>query len=530
MLITKQEASYWHTLLNQTEAEDGPLRRVHSCFPSDLGSTPKCPRHFLSTLVSSNSMMSSLSVRARVMGKESSLTPVNKTRAILSLPCILQILDTVLPLMAHQYFTTLLPSAPECFVAARPYTQVLDVAHGIQSVLEKGIDDFGSAAAAQCDIQQYYDSLPILKLFLWLVERGFPLGLAAALIRHQVCPTVELHVGAAAATVLQRCIGGLTGSRIAGVLARIPVESIFAERAHIWKQWGFRYDCEGSSRLLCAMSYIDNLFSVSKSPTGAIAILEDMEECLCERWSLKIKPDSRSYIVAAGSDQSAADEAKWPRRAAFHALGHIVQDNGSFFECWSRTKKQMWGAFWANAGTTSASRVPLKCKLMLVNRALLPILDFRCSRWPPQQTVARELDSMQRKMLGVLFRLKPTNIETPAEFSRRRSKLASSLCRDMGWWSCRWSRRVVNWHEHLRRPANSASWAAKLLDYRGWQWLAERRAFLAVDGAETTQSALAGRTATRATTGVVHRRWHDGVAHAAQKSACRCRYHEPTAS
>ena len=42
----------------------------------------------------------------------------------------------------------------------------LDVAHGLQFVLEKGIDTFGRAAVAQSDIEKYYDNLNVLRAAL----------------------------------------------------------------------------------------------------------------------------------------------------------------------------------------------------------------------------------------------------------------------------------------------------------------------------------------------------------------------------
>ena len=121
--------------------------------------------------------------------------------------------------MVSSYFATILPKVPECFVGARRFTQVLDVAHGIQSVIEKGLDDFGAAACAQCDIQQYYDSLPIGLIFEWLVLNGLPGVLAAALVRLQLCPQVALHARAAKVDIGNRCLRGLAGSRVEGLLA-----------------------------------------------------------------------------------------------------------------------------------------------------------------------------------------------------------------------------------------------------------------------------------------------------------------------
>ena len=57
-------------------------------------------------------------------------------------------------------------------------------------------------------------------------KKVLPAGLAAALMRHQVCPIVVLRAKAAGATIVNRSSGGLTGSRIAGLLGRVPVEAV----------------------------------------------------------------------------------------------------------------------------------------------------------------------------------------------------------------------------------------------------------------------------------------------------------------
>ena len=465
-----------------------------------------CPlifRCFIASFIASASMVSSLEVHGRVLGKESSVSPVSKLRAILPLPALLQVADALLPILLERHLTTVLPSAPGCLVAGRPFTQVLDITHGLQSVLEKGLDEFGAAAVAQCDIQQYYDSLPLLRIFLWLIDKGVPAILVAAALRHQVCPQVVLVAGSARVPIMARCIGGLTGSRVAGVLARIPVESSLAARAGRWKKWGFGLTGVGGSGVtLCCASYVDNCFAVSRTPAGAVKILEDLELTLQTEWDLRMKPSSRSYVEAYGGCRGVVDEQKWPRDETFHALGHCIQHTGSIREDWSKTRRQMWKAFWANAGSAGASKLKMPDRLRLLLRAVVPILDFKCSRWPPQATIAAELDAVQRKMVATVLRLQPWPDETFKQFSQRRGRAARHLCAQIGVWSRRWFQRVLNWDAHVRRDRNSLLWSAQLVDYKGRAHLAERRAF------------NNGRTGTRAHSGYPCRRWHDGVAYA----------------
>ena len=76
-----------------------------------------------------------------------------------------------------------------------PKTQCLDIAHGLQSVIEKGLDDHGSRAVAQCDIQCYYDSLPVLKIARWMLTAGIEPSLVACALQHQMLPKVDLGAG-----------------------------------------------------------------------------------------------------------------------------------------------------------------------------------------------------------------------------------------------------------------------------------------------------------------------------------------------
>jgi hypothetical protein len=449
-----------------------------------------------------------MEVVGRVLGKESSVSAVNKLRAILPLPALMQVVDVLLPLLLEQHLSAVLPRTPGCLVAGRPGSQVLDISHAVQCVLEKGLDDFGAAAAAQCDIQQFYDSLPLILILLWLVDKGVPSPLVAAAIRHQMCPQVTLVAGAARAVILDRCVGGLTGSRVAGMLARIPVESCLADRAAFWRKWGFRISGDGDAGIvLCCATYIDNCFAVSRTPAGAVAILEDLEESLWSRRNLTMKPSSRSYVEALGGSRGVLDEAKWPRQDTFNVLGHSLQHTGSVRHDWVKTRRQMWGAFWANSGAAGAKKLPVAFRLKLLFRAVVPIFDFRCSRWPPQASIAAEVDTLQRKMTGILLRLSPMPREDVQQFVRRRGRAARSLCAEYGWWSKRWFKRTVAWDAHVKRECRQFSWSGNLVEYRAQRYLAERRAF------------HNGRTATRTNSGFVCRRWHDGVAFARETLA-----------
>ena len=329
------------------------------------------------------------------------------------------------------------------------------------------------------------------------------------MVRHQMCPQILLTCGSVEIPIKSRSIGGLTGSRTAGLLGRIPVESIVGDRKSLWRQWGFSADEQCFS--MC--TWVDNLFSASTSLHGAISILEDFEQQLESKWGMSIKPSSRACMRARGSEEMPIDGVKWPLVSEFVVLGHVLKDDGSIRPCWTRARTSMWRAFWANPATRESTYLTLNDRLGLLAKAVTPQLDFRCSRWPPQKQIADELDRLQRKMTAILMRV-PRHADEPIDvFVRRRGRLAASVCKRRGLWSIHWFDRATKWDDHLSRDRNSQSWPARLRSYRDREWFLQRRIELAPRNGWSASS-LAGRTDTRAFRGKVHSRWHDGIHYA----------------
>ena len=86
-------------------------------------------------------------------------------------------------------------------------------------------------------------------ILLWLIDRGVPSPLVAAAIRHQVCPQVTLIAGSARAVILDRCVGGLTGSRVIAIWHklgfRLTGESVLCD-VHRQLLLGFMHSCRCS--------------------------------------------------------------------------------------------------------------------------------------------------------------------------------------------------------------------------------------------------------------------------------------------
>ena len=359
----------------------------------------------------------------------------------------------------------------------------------------------GSAAIAQQDIKSFYDSLPILDIAVYLIEAGMPIAEVACLIRHQLCPKIIVRCSIEAKPVGHRTIGGITGSRVAGMLGRIPVEDILARRHQGWFQYGFRT----TERVLMACSWVDNIYSAGSSAWSAIQILEDIEDQLCDNWHLEIITSSRSCMVAEGGDAQSPHPEKWPVTTTFDCLGHTLQHDGGIRACVNNAKKSCWRAFWSNFSSKGSRQLSMRDKDKIVDRAVAAIFRYKCSRWPAQESYAKEMDKLQNKMVAILMRVPRYPGELSHECVRRRNHTASCHARTTKRWSQIWYSRVLSWHEHLKRPANKHSWAAQTLLFRGEAFLQEQRV------SHNSGSALAGRTGTRSKRGVVHMRWHDGI-------------------
>ena len=84
----------------------------------------------------------------------------------------MQILDSILAKKINDFIDDSLPLPPGTYEAARPRTQPLDIAHGLQTVLERALDNRSEGAIAQCDIKQFYDNIPTLRCMRYLEARG----------------------------------------------------------------------------------------------------------------------------------------------------------------------------------------------------------------------------------------------------------------------------------------------------------------------------------------------------------------------
>ena len=463
-------------------------------------SQPSAFTSWLSHVAGSTSCISDLSINGLVFGKESANTDIQDTRVILPLPSILGLLDAILPCIIEPIISRLFPIPHGVWFGALPKTQVLDIAHGLSAVIEKGLDLESSGAVGQSDIRQFFDTNDILRVFEFLVLNGLSQAVAAACVRHQLLPKISLQFGNGTAVIKDRCIGSLTGSRLAGMAARVPVHHTCCIREPIWREYGF----STNTGKLTMSTYVDNLFVAGRSCHGVAKFLDDAEAFLLSQWNLTIKPSSRLILAPLHSaDTEVEAPAKYPVVQAMRVLGHILECDGSVNSCFENSVNCMWRAFYSNCAGKDASKLPRQHRLGLICKAVLPIVRSRWARWPFTTTRAQRLDAMQRKMMSIICSLRMDVGESFEGYVRRRGRELAQLQKRYGRWSMLWANAITGWADHLQRPINSKTWASRVMSLRTPAELAERRA-------------VSGTPMTRSASGWVCRRWFESVQYACE--------------
>ena len=218
-------------------------------------------------------------------GQKARDTARNDVRGLIPPCALLKILDAILSSLLSDRHSSLPPRHPDIFVGARKFTQTKDVSQGLQLVLEKGMDLKSKASIAQADIRSYYDHLPVLRIVMWLLERGVERPLLASIFRHQLCSSIGITRCVVSFVISSKSCGGLTGSTVALTLARIPVESAFLELAPVNRLKGFEV---GGTRLVYA-SWVDNLYAAAHSPEDACDLVHSVFKHLSVAWNLEVK-------------------------------------------------------------------------------------------------------------------------------------------------------------------------------------------------------------------------------------------------
>ena len=82
----------------------------------------------------------------------------------------------------------------------------------------------------------------------------------------------------------------MTGSRVAGALARIPVELMAKLHVDKWEKHAFM------GKLIMS-TWIDNFFVMARSLRGGMEVMQDAETYLRNRWNLSFKASSKMVML-----------------------------------------------------------------------------------------------------------------------------------------------------------------------------------------------------------------------------------------
>ena len=434
-------------------------------------------------------------IRDHVAAKKSGCITADQTRAIVPFPTTLALMDIVVAKLLEQIVDVFAATVnPSYLEVAKKHRQILDLTFSAAMHIEKSLDCHGRGAVAQADVRQFYDHLCPIQLFHWIRRQQHYSNLAAALLRLHTLPLLELSVGSCSHRIDARTLGVFTGTRSAGVAARIPLLDVALALQDGWPRRASSYN-----NVCCAVgSYVDNLVSLAASPSDAMDVLEEFGYELNSRWQLSFGAESKEFIVARGFPANELDQRPgWKHCDGMRCLGHwLSSDGGTTVELRS-TIASMWKCFYANLspGLRASSQ---KARLNFINSVVRPLASWKWARWPWQKTAATRLDQTQTHMIGILFPVHSRPDEIPLDFFRRRSLLNGRLATSAGRWSRAWATAVVKWHGHFTRDHANCQWALAISAFHDGAWLAQQRAL------------HNSRTRTRATLGKPHLRWLDG--------------------
>ena len=474
--------------------------------------------------VASTSTMSRITVKACALGKTSCNSQLGELRVIAPLCAFLQIVDAWGAAIVHDIVDKVLPMQPGLFVAARPKTQMRDIGHSLSLLVEKALDDKSQFALAQADVEKHYDTVNVFLVASWLLRQGADASQVAACVRHQLLTSLEIRISTVHIVLTRRCLGTLTGSRLAGALGRIPVEesmhAIFDAAAHC------AYPCDHIR--LVASCYVDNTYFPARHVSSAISNANLFETHLRQTWDQRIKPSSKSVLACVGCDEELEEHFDWSVSTTDQVLGWTFYSNGSFADAWVQVRGKLWRAYHSQFRRPGTAQVGFCRKIAVLDRVVARVLLRAVEPWPFSRSMASQIDALQKHMVACLLRLPKNPGEAVKDYMRRRARFAGSVIGTP--WSELWARNVVSWDAHLLRDwgvqkrfyhdgaphlilPTSWSWAPVLRQFHDNEWLSQRRTLRHKGNGD-----LSTRTRLRAAVGGVAARWEAGVQAASVKA------------
>ena len=282
-------------------------------------------------------------VEAYARAKAAGPIRAEKTRVILPLNAMMQILDAILAHLLEELIEKIFPKSSRpalCYHGGtEPRTQPMDIAHAVQMLVERGLDSKSMMTVAQQDIKSYYDNIDILQILKFITGKGEhpeAQSISRALLNMHTKTKVSIEVGGAQCSIEGRTSGVLTGTRTAGKMGKIQWLHACQQRHAVWEMWSIDVTEEpigtpdqpqqvGPRKKLGICTWIDNFYCAASTTQAACAIAEDVEAFLKEHWGLEMGADSNKFMPVKSTYREEGDEPPpgWKKVESFPALGHI---------------------------------------------------------------------------------------------------------------------------------------------------------------------------------------------------------------
>ena len=264
-------------------------------------------------------------------------------------------------------------------------------------------------------------------------------------------PNVSLQIGQQKVFIPRKNRGMLTGSSSAAAAGRIPPADVALQRVPHWRRMGLGMKIEGLEDPLCLMSFVDNFITLGPSSLANSLLLDDCEACLQRCWGLRFGAGSRELLPCYMSQEPVpADLEKWPLKSHLKSLGCVLQNNAQSNLCVTQSIQKAHASMALNLGPglRKSSRAS---KLRFMKQSVMSLMSWKWGAWPFLKSTAETLDSLQRCLVALLWRVEERPGEPFVEKQDRQRQDTTQVCDDMGWWSGLWARDVVRWHNHCQR-------------------------------------------------------------------------------
>ena len=232
---------------------------------------------------------------------------------------------------------------------------------------------------------------------------------------------VRISSGTCSENVDGRSSGGLTGSFLALLLARVPMESCFKELEAAL----FSCDYPASHTKLLVATYIDNVYAASRFTSGATWNIELFFKQLQDHWELHVKLGSKKALPVRGATDLQTIGDGWLVHNCMDVLGWHIQSDGGLQAQWKELVPKLRKSFMRNFRQQGWQRLGVSRRFKLLDRALRPIAVRALSAWAPTPHYVEQMNKLQRRMAARALNVLRHPLEDWRQLRCRDSELAA---------------------------------------------------------------------------------------------------------